>query len=409
MTPPAAAASYRERMDVRSAVRRYGDLALGLLLAAGMTAELLAWAEDDRGRAVATGLLATLPLAARRHSPLASFVLAMVGLNLLTTLQPGFDNDSATLVAAYLLTLYSLGRHAAGAEMWLGVLALVAAMVAFVVSEGGFEQADLGDFAFVIAFVGAPWAAGLTLRLRRELHSANERLRAEQEETARRAVAAERASIARELHDVVSHAIAVTVLQARGARHALGRDDEAVRGALDAIEHTNTQALGDMRRLLAVLRDTEADTWGDQEQGGQEQGAGLDGSHGPQPSLGRLDVLLDDVRQSGLPVELVTHGSARDVPPGVDLSAYRIVQESLTNVLRHAGPATARVRLDYAPDELLVTVEDDGALPPGDGGGHGLAGIRERVAVIGGVVDAGPRPGGGFQVRARLPYALEMS
>ena len=384
--------------------RRHGDLALALLLAAGMTAELLAWAEADRARAVATGLLVTLPLAFRRHSPLASFVLVMASVHMLTVLQPGFDNDSAALVAAYFLTLYSLGRHAAGTEMWLGVLALVAAMVAFVVAEGGFDQADLGDYAFVVVFVGAPWAAGLTLRLRGDLREANERLGAEQEEAARRAVAAERASIARELHDVVSHAIAVTVLQARGARHTLGRDEEAVRRALDAIEHTTTQALGDMRRLLAVLRDTEADTLVD---GGR--GADGRGFHGPPPSLEGLEPLLDDVRRSGLPVELVTQGSSRDLPPGVDLSAYRIVQESLTNVLKHAGPATARVRLDYAPDELVVTVEDDGALPARDGGGHGLAGIRERVAVIGGEVDAGPRPQGGFRVRARLPHALEMS
>jgi signal transduction histidine kinase len=171
-----------------------------------------------------------------------------------------------------------------------------------------------------------------------------------------------------------------------------------VREALDAIEHTNTQALGDMRRLLAVLRDTEGDP-----------------STAPQPSLARLDSLLEDVRRSGLDVRLDATGGDRDVPPGVDLSAYRIVQEALTNVLKHAGPASAVVRLDYGADALRVAVTDDGARAGTNGaardleGGHGLIGIRERVAVVGGEVTAGPADGGGFEINARLPYSVELS
>ncbi|HEU5456455.1 MAG TPA: sensor histidine kinase, partial [Nocardioides sp.] len=307
-------------------------------------------------------------------------------------------------VVAFILALYSLGRHARGTEAWLGAGGVLVTMVIFVDGEGGLAQADLGDLAFVLAFVGAPWAAGLTIRLRREreamLGAENERLRREQQEQAARAVAEERSRIARELHDVVSHAISVTVLQARGARRTLDTDPTTARRALDAIEQTNTAALGDMRRLLAVLRDTEP------------EGRSTD-DHSPQPSLAHLDRLLEHVRDSGVPVEVGVVGDARELPPGVDLSAYRIVQEALTNVLKHSARAEARVVLEYADNALAVTVSDNGIPGPVNGtdpgGGHGLIGIQERVAVVGGEVSAGPRPDGGFEIRATLPYALELS
>jgi signal transduction histidine kinase len=241
------------------------------------------------------------------------------------------------------------------------------------------------------------------MRLRRDredqLQADAELLRSDQEDSARRAVAAERARIARELHDVVSHAISVTVLQARGGRRLVGLDDEAVRRSLDAIEHTNTAALGDMRRLLAVLRDTED--------------AAVDGLT-PQPSLSRLGDLVDQVRSSGLAVDLEVSGEPGIVPPGVDLSAYRIVQEALTNVLKHAGTNTrACVEVTYKHDDVDVAVSDDGPLRASAveagrrGEGHGLINIRERVAVVGGTVTAGPGPNGGFVVRAHLPYSVE--
>jgi signal transduction histidine kinase len=389
-------------MNVKEAARRYGDLLLAGLLAIGMTLELVAWEPADLGTAVPFALLATLPVALRRRTPLVAFLLTMAGMEGVTSVARGFDNDSLTFIIVFFLALYSLGRHARGYETWLGAVALIVEMGLFTADEVGIGQADLGDLGFVIVFVGAPWAAGLTLRLRKEretvLTAEKEEIRAAQEENTRRAVASERATIARELHDVVSHAISVSVLQARGARRMLGTDDGSVREALDAIEHTNAQALGDMRRLLAVLRDTEGDP-----------------TTAPQPSLARLDSLLDDVRRSGLQVQLDATGGHRDVPPGVDLSAYRIVQEALTNVLKHAGPASAVVRLDYGKDALGVTVIDDGAGRRTKGesrelnGGHGLIGIRERVAVVGGEVSAGPAQGGGFEVTARLPYSVELS
>jgi signal transduction histidine kinase len=163
-----------------------------------------------------------------------------------------------------------------------------------------------------------------------------------------------------------------------------------------AFEKTNTAALSDMRRLLAVLRDTEDDP--------------QQASRDSQPSLARLDSLVDQVRSSGLPVELSVTGEPTAVPPGVDLSAYRIVQEALTNALKHAGEATARVFLRYGPDDLTVTVRDNGDGTAFDSGtGQGLIGIRERVAVVGGEVNAGPLESGGFEVTARLPYSLEVS
>ncbi len=381
-------------MDVRSLLRRYGDLLLALAAAAVYVTEVALWEPATPARAIPAALLATLPLALRRRSPLLMLVLVTVGIELASRYAPGHDDESLGIIVAFFVTLYSVGRHTRGLEAWLGAAGVVVFGAVFLITDGdGFH---LGDVGFALVFVGTPWAIGLALRLRKEretiLGAENRRL---QEESAR-AVAAERARIARELHDVVSHAIAVTVLQARGGRRMLGVDDVEVRRALDAIEQTNTQALSDMRRLLSLLRDSEDH-----------------GRDDPQPSLERLEALLDQLRASGLSVRLEVHGdeAGGQVPPGVDLSAYRIIQEALTNVLKHAGrSATATVELEYGADDLTVVVSDDGrspARPDGQGHGHGLLGIRERVAVVGGQVDAGPGEHGGFVVRARLPYALE--
>ena len=359
-----------------------------------MTIEIALWGPADPLQAIPAGLLATLPLALRRKTPLVSFLLVWAGMVGVMVFANGIDNDSIAFIAIFFVALYSLGRHTSGHEVSLGALAVLTNIVLFVLFDGG--AVNLGAIAFATLFVGGPWAAGIAIKLRRDrefaLSAENRQLERDQAEQARRAVAAERSRIARELHDVVSHAIAVTVLQARGARKMLGVDEDAVRRSLDAIEHTNAQALGDMRRLLSLLRDTEDDADTD-----------------PQPSLSRLDTLLAQVRESGLPVEVSVTGNGAEVPPGVDLSAYRIIQEALTNVLKHAGPdATARVQVRYGPDDLDVVVADTGTAPSnGDGRGQGLIGIRERVSVVGGQVDAGPGETGGFIVKAHLPYTVE--
>jgi signal transduction histidine kinase len=219
-------------------------------------------------------------------------------------------------------------------------------------------------------------------------------LEREREEKARTAVAEERARIGRELHDVVAHAVSVIVVQARGGRRALQEDVEQARQAFDSIETTGGQALTEMRRLLGRLRD-------------KEEQLALE----PRPGLAHLGALVEQVREAGLPVELVTEGPPVELPPGVDLSAYRIVQEGLTNALKHAGPARARVVVRYDDGELELEISDDGkGVGRGvrdAGGGQGLIGIRERVAVYGGELEAGRQPEGGYLLRARLPVHAE--
>jgi signal transduction histidine kinase len=232
---------------------------------------------------------------------------------------------------------------------------------------------------------------GWTLHKRRvqavRLEDRAARLEIEREEKARAAVAEERARISRELHDVVAHSVSVMVVQAQAAQRLTDAERTDLRRALGSIETTGRQALVEMRRLLGVLRRTDADL-----------------SLAPQPGLDDLDELIGQVREAGLPVELRTEGEPEALPPGVDLSAYRIVQEALTNTLKHAGPAHARVTIRYRNDEVEVEVTDNGAgTGKGEGSGQGLIGMRERVAIYGGVFESGRQDGGGYLVRARLP------
>lgn len=387
-------------------LRRHADKVLAVAVAVLYVMELLIWEATDRRVAIPLAIFASGMLALRRVQPLVAFTLCMTANAAVLLYAPGFDNHSSSFVIVFVIALYSLGRHAHGAEAGLGLLGVLVTIVVFVWADG---VRDVGAVVFATAICGLPWAAGLILRLRRareaELTARNESLLRDREENARRAVTAERARIAREMHDVVSHAISVTVLQARGARRVLGSEDTDVRRALDAIERTNTAALGDMRRLLAVLRDTDGPP---------------DDRLAPQPTLASLDRLVTQVRASGLHIHVEATGDPGLVSPGVDLSAYRIIQEALTNALKHAGPqATATVMLSYGTDELAVEVTNTGdpsaCGPPAAGahdnsgtavGGNGLIGIRERVAVVGGSVQVGPVTGGGFTVRALLPYSV---
>jgi signal transduction histidine kinase len=202
-------------------------------------------------------------------------------------------------------------------------------------------------------------------------------------------VAEERARIARELHDVVAHSISVMVVQAGAERRALRDDRAETREVLETIETTGRQTLAEMRRLLGMLRRSDDEI-----------------ELAPQPGMEHVDALVDQVREAGLPVTLDVEGRRVPLPAGVDLSAYRIVQEALTNALKHAGPASARVTVRYGDGELELDIVDDGAgAVNGNGGGHGLIGMRERVTMFGGDLDAGARREGGYAVRARLPIA----
>jgi len=248
------------------------------------------------------------------------------------------------------------------------------------------------DFIVAGPLYSGVWLAGRLFRDRQQLAAALEErtaaLEREQQETARLAIAEERARIARELHDVVAHSVSVMVVQAGAERLALGPGGDSTRETLAAIEKTGRQALGEMRRLLGMLREEDEDL-----------------ALAPLPSLDHLDSLVAHVRQAGLPVELRFEGTRRPVPSGVDISAYRIVQEALTNAMRHAGPARARVVVRYGERQIELEVADDGSgSHAANGTGHGLVGMRERVALYGGELEIGPRPDGGFTVRATIPF-----
>jgi signal transduction histidine kinase len=257
------------------------------------------------------------------------------------------------------------------------------------------------DFVFVSVVFGGAWLLGRALRGRGEraaqLEQRAAQLEADQQAKAHAAVAAERARIARELHDVIAHSVSVMVIQAGAAEQLLEKTPERARGPLLAVQDTGRQTIVELRRLLGILRDD-----------GQEL------SLAPQPGLAGLELLLEEMRQAGLPVQLQVEGQPWPLPPGLDLTAYRIVQEALTNSLRHAGPAQAEVILRYQDHAVELEILDDGRGPgsrdgSGEQSGHGLAGMRERIALYGGTLEAGPRattPGAaraGYVVRARLP------
>lgn len=366
---------------MRRFARGHGELLLVFCVGALAQAELwldATWAVDRRELSV-VALAMTAALLLRTRLPLVALVLEVALLQLLVHVDTVENNDPMAVVIIVMIASYSAGAHARGTSLAAAVAVLAAATVAAMIGDG--ESLNVSGFLFFGFFFGAPFLAGVVIRVRRE----RERLLVqERDERARAAVAEERTRIARELHDVVAHAISVIVLQARGARHA----GEAERNdALDAIESTGAKALAEMRRLLHMLR-------------ADDEAVAL----APQPSLAQLEPLAAQVRDAGLPVELRIEGNPRELPPGVDVSAYRIVQEALTNALKHAGPAHARVSIRYADDALELEIADTGSgATNGAGAGHGLVGMRERVAVFGGELDSGPRDGGGFAVRARLP------
>jgi signal transduction histidine kinase len=237
-----------------------------------------------------------------------------------------------------------------------------------------FLTTNIGDTTFTMALAVGSWALGEAARNRRVAIS----------EEARRAVSEEQARIARELHDVIAHSVSVIVVQAAAADDVFDERPDQARAALRSIEHAGRDALGELRRLLGAVQAADPS--------------------GPQPGLDRLDDLAEPLRAGGLDVVVRREGEPAPLPVGVDVSAYRIVQEALTNTLRHARATSAEVTVRFAEDAVEVDVRDDGrAAGDGQGGGRGLVGMRERAALVGGTLEAGPQPGGGYRVHARLP------
>jgi signal transduction histidine kinase len=362
------------------------DAALAVALAAAAEAELLSQrGAGQRPLALLLALAMTLPLAARRRFPLA--VAAVVAASFPLQWAVGVDmyNYLASVIAG-LLAGYSVAAHARPRRS-LPAVAFLYAMVALGALRGA------AGLAWGLILVGGAALAGWGIRGRRlhaqELAVLAAELEAARDENARAAVTEERARIARELHDVVAHAVSVMVVQAGAADQVLPAELLPAREALLAVQQTGRQALVELRRLLGVLR---AD--------------GQSATRGPQPGLAALGALAQNVREAGLAVSVGIEGDTTAVGPGLDLAAYRIVQEALTNTLKHARATRVEVTVRVAADALELTVEDDGRGPANGGGrGHGLIGMRERALLYGGELEAGARNGSGFAVRARLPLA----
>ena len=378
--------AYGGGVRIWRAIQRHLDTAFALVLFAGLEIELwVAPYVQHRPVVAVAAAVATLPLARRGQYPLAAFASVWAGLWIFKLVSPNFDENSTFFSIVVVFALYSLGANARGWQAWIGSAAIPLLIAAFVSDDG--DPFHVGDIAFGALIIGGPWLAGVAIRFRREREHRLEREKAQAEA----AIGEERQRIARELHDVIAHAIAVVVVQARGGRRMLEHDPSDSRAAFDAIERTGEQALAEMRRLLGLLRETDDEL-----------------VRAPLPSLARVPDLAEQLRASGLAVEVDVEGEPVELPPGVDLSAYRIVQEALTNALKHAGPARARVRISYGLDAVELEIVDDGrGRGQGGGTGNGLVGLRERAAIVGGELAAGPRDEGGFSVRAALPYDSE--
>jgi signal transduction histidine kinase len=366
---------------------RYVFEAAALVFVVVTQVEIWSQTYDDRTRIAAVGLLTAGALLFRRRAPFVAPLVTAAGVLALTFLDARGAYDVNTMFFVLLLGTWAAGllldnRQAATA----------------------FAAVLVGGWVVLLRAPELPWTEALWLTLpltgifaisvasaRRgeQVRVAEERARRTEAE-AERAIQEERSRITRELHDVLAHSVSVMTVQASAVRRLLTPEQEREREALRTVEETGRQALSEMRRMLGIMRIEEEVP-----------------SLAPQPGLKTLPALVEQVRQSGLPVELTVEGEPVQLAAGVDLSAYRIVQEALTNTLKHAGrPAHAWVAVRYVGDDVEIEVADDGRNDGvSDGTGHGLVGMRERVAICGGELQSGPRPGGGFCISARLPVA----
>jgi signal transduction histidine kinase len=332
----------------------------------------------------------TLPLLARRRFPFGAPITAGIAFAVASFVDGRLIPNSliTTLTALSIFVLMGLLRDRTQAISGFAFATGVTAIIVHNDPKGG-----IGNFVFLTIFFGVGWLVGFGLgRKRHEAEVAQERLeRAERErvEQAQLAVADERSRIARELHDVVGHSVSVMTVQASAARRLLKPHQEKEREALLVVEQTGREALAEMRRMVGVLRRPE-------------EAPAL----APQPSLEHLDRLITHTRELGLPVELRVEGTPEPLPASVDLTAYRLVQEGLTNAIKHARAGQAEVVVRYGDGHVELTVTDDGSGDGGgDSGGHGLVGMRERVSIYGGQLEAGPLAAGGYRLHARIPVS----
>jgi signal transduction histidine kinase len=363
-------------------------LPAGALLALGEVEVALGDPDAPRWAIALLTTSLTAPLALRRRAPLLVLVWTVATVLVLGEIDAQFSQAAVPLAIG--LATYTTGRELDAPRAWLALAFLFAVFaLATLITE-----TDANEFAMGALIYGGAWAFGRGLRAREQRVAAltqhTERLEQDRQEREQAAVAAERARIARELHDIVSHSISLIAVQAQAVRRRLGPGHQREIGDLEGVEAVARQALAEMRRLLGVLRPD-----------------GEPPSLAPQPGLDQLPRLLEEVKQAGVSLHVQVQGERVPLPPGVDLAAYRIVQEALTNLRKHAGGASATVTLCFGQRDLEITVIDDGdgaAPTAAGGGGLGLIGMRERVALYGGSLEAVPRPGGGFVVHARLPF-----
>ena len=377
--------------------RRYGLDAL-IVLAAAVSALEVALRSDAADApksspwfAVTAVAVMPLPLLLRRRYPFAApAAIWLLGASFSFVDGRLVTFSTGTNVAGFIAS-YLLGNLEDPVQGRVGLAVIVGCAVTVMYNEPGHEP---GELVFIPVLFSIAWLAGFALRERAEKAEAAEMRAAiaerERDAATRIAVAEERSRIARELHDIVAHAMSVMVLQVGAVRHglpaALEEDGDALRG----VEETGRNALAEMRRLLTAMRSD-----------------GEQGELAPQPGLDRLEALLEEVRRAGLPVDLHVEGHPRPLPRALDLSAYRIVQEGLTNVRKHAHASRADVRLEYAPDELRIEIRDDGkGAPTNVSPGYGLVGVRERVKIYGGEMTTGMANGGGFVLSTRLPLGV---
>lgn len=372
--------------------------------------------------AIPVVLALAVVVAFRRRAPERMLLLA-VGAGLAQVLT-GVSVLSANF--AFLAIIYTAASRSV---RWASRFALACALAVPTAEIWRWQTqgVGLGEGLIVTAFLTVPflfaWVLGDSMRTRRAYYAQLEeratRLEREREAQAQIAAAAERSRIARELHDVVAHNVSVMVVQADGAAYVLDSAPGQTKQALETISGTGRQALAEMRRLLGVLRSGEGRELrptAEQGEGAEESGRGPADEYVPQPGVEEVAELVDAARGAGMTVHFAVEGAPRPLPSSLELTAYRVVQEALTNSRKHGGPdVTATVRLRYASGELSLLAEDDGCGGTGgtgdvsyegggaDGLGHGLIGMRERVGMVGGSLRAGPRPGGGFRIRAELP------